>query len=95
MKKTFNTWMKDKEKSIIDGVLSGFSKYIGIEVTFLRICFVIFLFLSGFTAILVYFLLSWLVVPDYKKSDDLKFNDNDKKDIIIKKKKNKSVIKNL
>lgn len=95
MKKTFKTWMKDNENSVIDGVLSGFAKYVGIDVTFLRIAFIIFLFLSGFTAIVLYFLLSWLVVSDYKKSEDLKFNDEEKKDIVIKKKKNNSVIKNL
>lgn len=97
MKKRFKSWMKDDESSMMDGVLSGFAKYVGIDATFLRIGFLIFLFLSGFTAVIIYFLLSWFVVPDYKKSEDLKFNtsSNSKKDIVIKKKKSNSVIKNL
>ena len=97
MKKRFKTWMKDNENSMMDGVLSGFAKYVGVDVTFLRIGFLIFLFLSGFTAVIIYFLLSWLVVPDYRKSEDLKFNtnSNSKEDIVIKKKKSNSVIKNL
>tara|TARA_B100000073_G_C23659099_1_gene543767 strand:- start:326 stop:619 length:294 start_codon:yes stop_codon:yes gene_type:complete len=97
MKKRFKSWMKDDENSMMDGVLSGFAKYVGIDATFLRIGFLIFLFLSGFTAVIIYFLLSWFVVPDYKKSEDLNFNtsSNSKKDIVIKKKKSNSVIKNL
>lgn len=96
MNKRFKIWMKDNENSMMDGVLSGFAKYIGFDVTFLRIGFLIFLFLSGFTAVLIYFLLSWFVVPDYKKSDDLKFNPQETvEDIVIKKKKTNSVIKNL
>ena len=97
MKKRFKTWMKDNENSMMDGVLSGFAKYVGVDVTFLRIGFLIFLFLSGFTAVIIYFLLSLHRGPDYSSPESLKFarSSNSKEDIVIKKKKSNSVIKNL
>ena len=94
--KKYNIWMKDDKNDVVDGVLSGLANYMNWDVTFVRIAFLAGAFFTGFTAIIVYFLLSWLVVPEYTKSEDLTLHPKKKEDIIIKKEeKTNSVIKNL
>jgi phage shock protein C len=93
--KKYNTWMKNENESVVDGVLAGLANYTGFDPTILRIAFIIALLLSGFTAILIYFLLSWFVVPDYHKSGDMSLQKNKDNESFVKKEKKNSVIKNL
>ncbi|WP_050616415.1 PspC domain-containing protein [Bacillus testis] len=52
---------RSQENKVFLGVLGGLAEYTGIQATVLRILFVILLFPSGFTAILIYFLAAFLM----------------------------------
>lgn len=94
--KKYNVWMKDDSNGVVEGICSGLANYLGRDVTILRIAFLAAFFLSGFTAVIVYFILSLFVVPDYNSKEDLSKNPKKKEDIVIKKEeKTNSVIKNL
>lgn len=68
--KTFDIWMKDENDAVWSGVVSGLSRYTGINVTFLRALTVGIGFFSGFISVFIYFLISWLILPDYNKEKD-------------------------
>lgn len=54
---------RDKDNSYIAGVASGLSHYLGIEVIWVRLLWVLLIFGSGGTAIFIY-ILFWILVPE-------------------------------
>lgn len=53
---------RDEDAALAGGVLAGAAKYLSIDVVWVRLAFVILLFASFGTAIIVYFIL-WIIVP--------------------------------
>ena len=67
----------DKPNGKIKGVCAGVADYTGIDVTIVRVGFILLLFLTHFAAVLGYVLTAWLA-PDrpvglYQSEDDAKF----------------------
>jgi phage shock protein PspC (stress-responsive transcriptional regulator) len=101
--KSYNVLMKDAHNASWGGVLSGFGKRFGLNVTLLRTLTVIAGFMTGFTAVFVYAIFSWFILPEYNKLHDQKFIEAKRKrnvssdivdsveDITINKKKKTSV----
>jgi len=56
---------RDTENSYIGGVSAGLSHYLGIEVIWVRLLWMVFAFLSGGTFVFIY-LLFWALVPEAK-----------------------------
>ncbi len=54
---------RDSEKGVFGGVCAGLSPYMNIDLTLLRIIFVVLLFASSFTFFFVYLVL-WIAVPE-------------------------------
>jgi phage shock protein PspC (stress-responsive transcriptional regulator) len=61
-------FMRDEDNAIIAGVCSGVSAFFGIDLTLVRVLFVIFLLFPGFSA-LVYIIL-WIIAPSAKTAAD-------------------------
>ena len=63
---------RDPDHAMIGGVAAGFAHYLGIDVTLMRIIFLILLFVSQGSFILIYLLL-WMIIPKARTvSDKLK-----------------------
>jgi phage shock protein PspC (stress-responsive transcriptional regulator) len=78
-KKTFSKIMKDNEDQQLDGVFSGLSKHTGIDTVVLRAIFVITMFSTGFILpLVIYWIFSGCVVPDYDPKFDLSLKSNEK-----------------
>ena len=60
---------RDLEKSIFGGISSGFAHYMGIDITIMRLVFVVLLFITHGSFGLVYLLL-WIVIPRAKTASD-------------------------
>lgn len=55
---------KDKSTGVISGVLSGLSQYLGLDVTLVRIIYVVLcLFTSGFPGLILYIVMA-CIMPD-------------------------------
>jgi phage shock protein PspC (stress-responsive transcriptional regulator) len=67
-KKSEKTLMRDTDNGVIAGVCSGLSAYLGWDVVFVRILFLLALFLTGF-GFIVYIVL-WIAAPEAKSSTD-------------------------
>ncbi|OJJ14497.1 hypothetical protein BKI52_42725 [marine bacterium AO1-C] len=59
---------RDGQHATVGGVVSGLSHYVGIELSLLRILFVIGIFLGGFS--LVLYLVLWVISPEAKTITD-------------------------
>lgn len=60
---------KNTDRKMISGVIAGFSDYLGIDVTVLRIGFVLLsLIMEAFPGIILYIILA-IVMPDMNESD--------------------------
>ena len=66
----------DKENGKVCGVCSGIADYTGIDVTVIRILFVVATFMSGGGPILPYFIIAWMAP---KKPRDLYSSDPEEK----------------
>ena len=53
---------RDEEGAVLGGVLAGFGRFFGIDPLWLRLIFILLLFASFGTALLVYLIL-WLIIP--------------------------------
>ncbi len=63
---------RDPDQAMIGGVAAGFAHYLGIDVTLMRILFLILLFVTKGSFLLIYILL-WIIIPKAKTvSDKLK-----------------------
>ena len=60
---------RDMDHSMIAGVAAGLAHYIGMDVTLMRLIFVVLLFVTHGSFILLYFLL-WLIVPKARTASD-------------------------
>ncbi len=60
---------KDPDRAMIAGVAAGLAHYLGMDVTLMRIIFVILLFVTHGTFILIYLLL-WIIMPKAKTAAD-------------------------
>ena len=67
-KKSEKTLMRDTENGVIAGVCSGIAAYMGWDVVFVRIIFLLAFFLTGF-GIIVYIVL-WIAAPEAKSTTD-------------------------
>lgn len=54
---------RDKENALLGGVIAGLSHYFGVEAIWLRIIFILSMFLSFGTTVVVYILL-WILLPE-------------------------------
>ncbi|ARV10550.1 hypothetical protein BTO05_13240 [Winogradskyella sp. PC-19] len=59
------TLYRDTDNSYVGGVASGFSHYLGIDMIWVRLLWVLFTFLSGGTFIIIY-LICWALIPEAK-----------------------------
>ncbi len=97
----FKKLMKDKYDNKMSGVLSGISKYFGLNTSLLRIGYVIISLMFGiFPLLILYFILSIVVMDNFNKdyvefkseADEIKIN----KDFEIKmEEKKKKVSSNI
>ena len=60
---------RDMDHSMIAGVAAGLAHYIGMDMTLMRLIFVVLLFVTHGSFILLYFLL-WLIVPKARTASD-------------------------
>lgn len=60
---------RDMDHSMIGGVAAGLAQYIGIDITLMRLIFVLLLFITHGSFILVYLLL-WIIIPKAKTAAD-------------------------
>jgi len=60
---------RDMDKSVFGGVAAGFAHYLGMDITLMRIVFVLILFFSHSSFGLIYLLL-WIVIPKAKTASD-------------------------
>jgi len=60
---------RDMDNSVIAGVAAGLAHYLGIDVTLMRLIFIILLFVTSGSFILIYLLL-WIVIPKAKTASD-------------------------
>jgi len=67
-KKSEKTLMRDTDNGVIAGVCSGVAAYMGWDVVFVRILFLLALFLTGF-GIIIYIVL-WIAAPEAKSTTD-------------------------
>jgi phage shock protein PspC (stress-responsive transcriptional regulator) len=68
---------RDMSHSVLGGVAAGLAHYIGMDMTIMRLLFIILLFVSHGSFILIYLLL-WIVIPKAKTaSDKLKMKGED------------------
>ncbi len=97
----FKKLMKDKYEGKFSGVLSGMGKYFGLNVSFLRILFVILALGTGLMpALFFYFILSIFVMDNFDKNyvefkteeDEIKVNHNYEEKELLKKNKTTSNI---
>ena len=56
---------RDYDNAVLGGVLSGFAQYIGVDSIWIRLLFIVLLFVSFGTASLIYLIL-WLLLPPAK-----------------------------
>jgi len=68
---------RDVDRSVLGGVAAGLAHYLGMNIIIVRLIFIILLFASSGTMILVYLIL-WIVIPKAKTaSDKLKMRGED------------------
>ena len=68
---------RDFDRSVFGGVAAGLAHYLGMNIIIVRLIFIILLFASSGTMILVYLIL-WIVIPKAKTaSDKLKMRGED------------------
>lgn len=60
---------RDMDKSVFGGVAAGFAHYLGMDISLMRILFVVLLFFSHASFGLIYLLL-WIVIPRAKTASD-------------------------
>ncbi len=60
---------RDMDHSVIAGVAAGLAHYLGIDVTLMRLIFIVLLFVTHGSFILIYLLL-WIVIPKAKTASD-------------------------
>ncbi len=60
---------RDMDHAMIAGVAAGLAHYVGMDVTLMRLIFVVLLFVTHGSFILLYFLL-WLIVPKARTASD-------------------------
>ncbi len=60
---------RDFDKHVIGGVAAGFAHYVGMDITLMRIIFIILLFVSHGSFILLYLLL-WIIIPKAVTASD-------------------------
>ena len=60
---------RDGERKILGGVCSGMGHYLGVDAVWLRIIFLLLLFVYG-TSILVYFIL-WIIIPKARTTSEI------------------------
>ncbi len=60
---------RDPDQAMIGGVAAGFAHYLGIDVTLMRILFLILLFVTQGSFLLIYLLL-WIIIPKAKTVTD-------------------------
>jgi phage shock protein PspC (stress-responsive transcriptional regulator) len=95
--KTYTKLMKDNKDQALTGLISGASKYLGINVTAFRTVVVIGSLISGFfLSAMLYFIAANFIVPTYNKKYDLKYlktkEKHDNKNSTIESKKNKKSV---
>ncbi len=60
---------RDMDRSMIAGIAAGFAHYIGMDVTLMRLIFIVLLFVTHGSFILFYLIL-WIIVPKAKTASD-------------------------
>ena len=56
---------RSKKNRIISGVCAGMGEYLGIDVTVIRLLWILFTFLSMGAGILAY-IIAWIIIPEEK-----------------------------
>ncbi|WP_312460310.1 PspC domain-containing protein [Proteiniclasticum sp.] len=68
---------KNTERKMISGVLAGFSDYLGVDVTILRVIYVLLsVFTDGFPGLVLYIILA-IVMPERKEQDTHTYRNKD------------------
>lgn len=60
---------RDENEGVVGGVLAGFAKFFGIDPLWVRLLFIVLLFASFGTALVVYLIL-WIIIPPAKTAAD-------------------------
>ena len=76
-----NKLMRSSKDKVISGVCGGIGEYFDIDSTIVRLIFIIFIFMSFGTAVLVYFVSALIMPMDdgiiYQDGSDSKFDENE------------------
>lgn len=76
-----NKLMRSSKDKVISGVCGGIGEYFDIDSTIVRLIFIIFIFMSFGTAVLVYFVSALIMPMDdgliYNDPSDSKFDENE------------------
>lgn len=68
---------KNTDRKMISGVLAGFSDYLGVDVTILRVIYVLLsVFTDGFPGLILYIILA-IVMPERKEQDSYNYRSKE------------------
>lgn len=66
---------KNTDRKMISGVLAGFSDYLGVDVTIIRVIYVLLsIFTDGFPGLVLYIILA-IVMPERRNQDSYHYGD--------------------
>ncbi len=68
-KKIKKALFRDMDKSVLGGIAAGLAHYVGIDISIMRLLFVVLLFVTHGSFILIYLLL-WIIIPKAKTASD-------------------------
>jgi phage shock protein PspC (stress-responsive transcriptional regulator) len=66
-----NRLFRHTENKMIGGVASGLAEYLQIDVTIVRVLFVLGFFIPAPFPIVLFYIVLWIVMPDYAKRPKL------------------------
>lgn len=62
---------KNKDEGMFTGVLAGFSEYLSLEVTLVRILYILFVLITGFFPGILLYIVAMFVMPETPKIEPL------------------------
>jgi phage shock protein PspC (stress-responsive transcriptional regulator) len=68
---------RDTEHKLLAGVVAGFAKYFGHDVTLWRLAYAIGTILSGFMPGIIFYILAWIIMPPEDGIRDVEYVVND------------------
>ena len=61
---------RDSKNAKLGGICAGFAHYVGMDISLMRIIWLVLLFVSGFFPVLALYVILWIVVPEAETATD-------------------------